>query len=57
METLFSGFEVCKAVRSDDDLKDIPIIGISAMADELEIKRIWDEFVELPWRLRELPGK
>jgi CheY-like chemotaxis protein len=37
METLFSGFEVCKAVRSDDDLKHIPIIGISAMADELEI--------------------
>jgi CheY-like chemotaxis protein len=37
METLFSGFEVCKAVRSDDDLMDIPIIGISAMADELHI--------------------
>jgi CheY-like chemotaxis protein len=37
METLFSGFEVCKAVRSDDDLMDIPIIGISAMADELDI--------------------
>jgi CheY-like chemotaxis protein len=37
METLFSGFEVCKAVRSNDDLIDIPIIGISAMADELDI--------------------
>jgi CheY-like chemotaxis protein len=37
METLFSGFEVCKAVRSDDDLMGIPIIGISAMADELNI--------------------
>ena len=32
METLFSGFEVCKQVRSDEDLKDIPIIGISAIA-------------------------
>jgi CheY-like chemotaxis protein len=37
METLFSGFEVCKAVRSNDDLKDIPIIGISAIGEELDI--------------------
>ena len=37
METLFSGFEVCKQVRSDEDLKDTPIIGISAMGDELDI--------------------
>jgi CheY-like chemotaxis protein len=45
METLFSGFEVCKQVRSDNDLKDIPIIGISAMGDELEINyRQWPDF-------------
>jgi len=45
METLFSGFEVCKQVRSDDALKDIPIIGISAMGDELEINyRQWPDF-------------
>jgi CheY-like chemotaxis protein len=37
METLFSGFEVCKALRSDGDLEDIPIIGISAMGEELDI--------------------
>jgi CheY-like chemotaxis protein len=37
METLFSGFEVCKALRSDDDLEYIPIIGISAMGEELDI--------------------
>ena len=37
METLFSGFELCKQLRMDDDLKDIPIIGISAMGDELDI--------------------
>jgi CheY-like chemotaxis protein len=37
METLFSGFEVCKALRSDDDLAYIPIIGISAMGEELDI--------------------
>ena len=45
METLFSGFEVCKQVRSDEDLRDIPIIGISAMGDELEINyRQWPDF-------------
>ena len=37
METLFSGFEVCKAVRSNEDLKDIPIIGVSAIGEELDI--------------------
>jgi CheY-like chemotaxis protein len=37
METLFSGFEVCKQMRVDDNLKDIPIIGISGMGDELGI--------------------
>ena len=37
METLFSGFEVCKQVRSNEDMKDTPIIGISAMGDELDI--------------------
>jgi CheY-like chemotaxis protein len=37
METLFSGFEVCKQLRSDDDLKNIPVIGISAMGEELNI--------------------
>jgi CheY-like chemotaxis protein len=37
METLFSGFELCKHLRMDDDLKDIPIIGISGMVDELGI--------------------
>ena len=37
METLFSGFEVCKRVRADKQLMDTPIIGISAMSDELDI--------------------
>jgi len=57
METLFSGFEVCKQLRSDADLKDIPIIGISAMGDELDINyHQWpdydyfspDEFLDKP---------
>jgi CheY-like chemotaxis protein len=45
METLFSGFEVCKQVRSDDDIKDTPIIGISAMGEELDINyRQWPDY-------------
>jgi len=38
METLFSGFEVCKELRNNPNLKDIPIIGISGMGDELGVK-------------------
>ncbi len=38
METLFSGFEVCKRIKSDPKLKDIPIIGISGMSDELGVQ-------------------
>ena len=57
METLFSGFELCKQLRMDDDLKDIPIIGISGMVDELGIDyKQWpdydyfkpDEFLDKP---------
>lgn len=45
METLFSGFEVCQQLRCDDDLKDIPIIGISAMRDELDVGyRQWPDY-------------
>jgi CheY-like chemotaxis protein len=45
METLFSGFEVCKQIRSDDDLKHIPIIGISALSKELNINyRQWPDY-------------
>jgi CheY-like chemotaxis protein len=35
MESTFSGFEVCKAVRSDPVLEFIPIVGISGMGEEL----------------------
>jgi CheY-like chemotaxis protein len=45
METLFSGFELCKQLRMDDDLKDIPIIGISGMVDELGIDyKQWPDY-------------
>jgi CheY-like chemotaxis protein len=38
METLFSGFEVCRLVRTDPKLKHIPIIGISGMATDIGVK-------------------
>jgi CheY-like chemotaxis protein len=38
METMFSGFEVCRQVRNDPELKGIPILGISGMADEIGIR-------------------
>jgi len=37
METMFSGFEVCREIRKDPDLRDTPIIGISGMTEELGI--------------------
>ena len=38
MEAMYSGFEVCRLVRNDPDLKTTPIIGISGMADEIGAK-------------------
>lgn len=38
METLFSGFEVCRQLKQDPELKSIPIISVSGMADELNLK-------------------
>src|SRR5210317_1647481 len=46
-ETFLSrnGFELCKQLRMDDDLKDIPIIGISGMVDELGIDyKQWPDY-------------
>lgn len=37
METLFSGFEVCRSIRSHEEVKDTPIIGISGMNKELDV--------------------
>ena len=57
METTYSGLDVCKGVRSNPNLKDIPIIGISGIGDEMGIQiDKWgdddyfsvDEFFEKP---------
>ena len=48
MESLFYGFfvfQLCKKIRTEDDLKHIPIIGISGMGDELGINyKQWPDF-------------
>ena len=38
MESIYTGLDVCTKVRTNPDLKDIPIIGISGMADELGVQ-------------------
>ncbi|NOX35463.1 MAG: response regulator [Deltaproteobacteria bacterium] len=38
METTFSGFEVCRQIRNDPELKKTPIIGITGMEDELGLE-------------------
>lgn len=38
MESTFSGFEVCRQVRNDPELKKTPIIGITGMEEELGLK-------------------
>jgi len=38
MENTYSGFEVCRLVRNDPELKTTPIIGISGMTEELGVK-------------------
>jgi CheY-like chemotaxis protein len=57
MESIYSGLDVCKKVRKNPELKDIPIIGISGMGDELGVRlEKWgdedyfkvDEFFEKP---------
>ncbi len=57
MESTYSGLDVCKEIRADPNLKNIPIIGISGIGDELGIQldhwgddeyfRV-DEFFEKP---------
>ncbi len=38
METLFSGFEVCRQLKQDPNLKSIPVISISGMGDEINVQ-------------------
>ncbi len=38
MTSLYSGFEVCRQMKNDPKTRDIPIIGISGMKDELGVQ-------------------
>ena len=46
METFFTGFEVSRKLRTDSDLKDIPIIGISGIGPELRVEKEKSWFIE-----------
>jgi len=37
MESVYSGFEICKQLRNDKQLRHIPIIAISGMEEELGV--------------------
>ncbi len=38
MESLFTGFEVCKQIRSQPELANTPIIGVSGISADLGVK-------------------
>jgi CheY-like chemotaxis protein len=38
MEQMYSGFEVCQKIRNNPEFKSLPIISISAMANELGVR-------------------
>jgi len=51
METFFTGFEVSRKLRTDSNLKDIPIIGISGIGPELRVEK------EKSWFIKKYIGK
>ncbi len=55
------GFEFCELVKKNEQLKDIPIVVISAFCTESNIKRILAlgacEFFKKPFRVKELTDK
>ena len=53
METLFSGFELCKQLRMDDNLKDIPIIGISGTPWIID-EGVFDAVLTRPFSIQSL---
>jgi DNA-binding response OmpR family regulator len=53
-----SGIEICKLVRSDNEIKDIPIIMLSAKGEEIDrilgLELGADDYVTKPFSVREL---
>ena len=55
------GYEVCRRLKSDDKTKDIPIIFITAKADEDSIEKAYDmggtDYITKPFKPKELLSK
>ena len=47
-----SGFEVIKRLKNEDDLKDIPVVAVTALSDDLEkdeyLRQGFDDFLAKP---------
>ena len=58
MMPVMDGYEVCRRLKSDDNTKNIPIIFITAKADEDSIEKAYDlggtDYVTKPFRPKEL---
>lgn len=55
------GYEVCQRIRQTDETKDIPIIAVTALNDEKEIKKMFaagvTDHIAKPFKAQELIGK
>lgn len=55
------GFEVCRRLKSDDKTKDIPIIAVTVLSEEKEIKNMFDagviDHLPKPFKTEELIEK
>lgn len=56
-----NGFEVCKALRSDESTRSIPIMAVTCLSKEQDIERIFacgaDEYLAKPFRVEQLLEK
>ncbi|MFA5857552.1 MAG: response regulator [Elusimicrobiota bacterium] len=53
-----SGYDVCKTIKADDQFKSIPVIAVSALAQQIEINRALtagvQEYVIKPYKMSAL---
>ncbi|GIG55252.1 response regulator transcription factor [Demequina activiva] len=53
-----NGIEVCEAMRADPELAEIPVLMLTAKAQEIDLERAYgvgvDEYIQKPFSTREL---